>query len=1074
MIEEEIKLPRLLGAAREFNIGQDTLIDFLISQGFDKQDLQPSAKLTKEMYDALKNEFQKDIYKPKFKESRRLNGPVIVGKIDFPTSNNLTTKHLSKASENALGLIKKCLLNRDSYLDLGRCGLTGSDFSLGSQVDKELQKCKHLETLILSNEWWALSVNTGKWEKVFSRNSFPNNYLHFLPMAIKSLRNLTKLICCGEMENKWGIIDVENIKFLKGITYLDIRDNKINDLNPLQNLNKLTILIADRNEIVKIDKFAHMVSLVHLAIHSNYIDDTIGIEKLTSLRILDIHNNKIRQLTGLESLANIKELYLQDNEIEDIDGLEFILDRTSEIYIEIDENPFVKNYQLKLLKDENHFPFIREVLKRQMDTSIKKVFNYPIKILLLGNHASGKSSLLNYLTNKSVTGSTHILRIENYYIDKKNSQIFPDGIFFDFGGQDFYHGLYQAFMSNDSLKILLFTSQNDRNSISIDNDGFPVINFNRRYWLGQKNYFEDGGIDPYVIVQSYADRDSQEADAIDYNEFYGYKKTFFLALNTLLTSGQKHDDEEYYEAGRNYFKSFLNNFIKKSCVKAEEPKWYVDFLKFIINKNDKTHLPTDLEAVLIKYNANELTGEDKRESLKINLITLHRHGLILYYHNIILLENIVWLDPQKLVEHIQKNILNKIIDTKTHKIPGIVSKTNFENVVNDKKILILLTEQKIIFLHAPTNNEEDNEYIIPNYLPLFNKSESDSQLFTFGLNKPDLVIKFNNFIPFGFINQMICFFGKQPDVKKFWRNQLLFTISNEARVLIELDFEELKINIHYQFIEKSQSDKSLLNEYLFFCILALYWNFKNESILTFKEFVFYKTSLGDDSNAFKQTNKFNIWQSLRTNTDCIPHDVFLSIDNQRFISYLELRNLTREFEINSFSIEKGIINFKDVLMVPADIYKSFTPNKILSMKKVFISYSKTDAYYLTKLENHLTVLKRNGNISTWNCRQLLPGEKWDGKIKNELEGADVIIFLVSDDFLATEYIWDVEIKRAIERENENPDKVRVIPIILRSCFWEESPLSIYNTAPKKAQVLTLAGDIDEAFKNAVMEIRNIL
>src|SRR5215831_6642841 len=56
----EIKLPRLLGAAKEFNIGQDTLIDFLIGKGFSKDDLKPTSKLTEEMYRALQLEFQSD------------------------------------------------------------------------------------------------------------------------------------------------------------------------------------------------------------------------------------------------------------------------------------------------------------------------------------------------------------------------------------------------------------------------------------------------------------------------------------------------------------------------------------------------------------------------------------------------------------------------------------------------------------------------------------------------------------------------------------------------------------------------------------------------------------------------------------------------------------------------------------------------------------------------------------------------------------------------------------------------------------------------------------------------------
>jgi translation initiation factor IF-2 len=56
----ELKLPRLLAAAKEFNIGQDTLIEFLGSKGFPKDDLKPTAKLTESQYYALQAEFQSD------------------------------------------------------------------------------------------------------------------------------------------------------------------------------------------------------------------------------------------------------------------------------------------------------------------------------------------------------------------------------------------------------------------------------------------------------------------------------------------------------------------------------------------------------------------------------------------------------------------------------------------------------------------------------------------------------------------------------------------------------------------------------------------------------------------------------------------------------------------------------------------------------------------------------------------------------------------------------------------------------------------------------------------------------
>src|SRR6476469_7291148 len=56
----EVKLPRLLGAAKEFNIGQDTLIEFLVGKGFDREELKPTAKLSTEMYEALQHNFQGD------------------------------------------------------------------------------------------------------------------------------------------------------------------------------------------------------------------------------------------------------------------------------------------------------------------------------------------------------------------------------------------------------------------------------------------------------------------------------------------------------------------------------------------------------------------------------------------------------------------------------------------------------------------------------------------------------------------------------------------------------------------------------------------------------------------------------------------------------------------------------------------------------------------------------------------------------------------------------------------------------------------------------------------------------
>ena len=61
---------------------------------------------------------------------------------------------------------------------------------------------------------------------------------------------------------------------------------------------------------------------------------------------------------------------------------------------------------------------------------------------------------------------------------------------------------------------------------------------------------------------------------------------------------------------------------------------------------------------------------------------------------------------------------------------------------------------------------------------------------------------------------MICFFGKQPDVKKFWRNQLLFTLNKEARILIELDFKLLQVRVYIQKLMDSSTTEDYTASWL--------------------------------------------------------------------------------------------------------------------------------------------------------------------------------------------------------------------------------------------------------------------
>src|SRR5690349_5863095 len=100
---------------------------------------------------------------------------------------------------------------------------------------------------------------------------------------------------------------------------------------------------------------------------------------------------------------------------------------------------------------------------------------------------------------------------------------------------------------------------------------------------------------------------------------------------------------------------------------------------------------------------------------------------------------------------------------------------------------------------------------------------------------------------------------------------------------------------------------------------------------------------------------------------------------------------------------------------------------------VFYSYAHQDEALRQQLETHLSLLRRQGLISEWYDRKILPGAEWVGEIDEHLERASIILLLISADFLASDYCYDKEMTRALERHKQG--EARVIPIILRPCDW---------------------------------------
>jgi hypothetical protein len=114
--------------------------------------------------------------------------------------------------------------------------------------------------------------------------------------------------------------------------------------------------------------------------------------------------------------------------------------------------------------------------------------------------------------------------------------------------------------------------------------------------------------------------------------------------------------------------------------------------------------------------------------------------------------------------------------------------------------------------------------------------------------------------------------------------------------------------------------------------------------------------------------------------------------------------------------------------------------------RVFCAYSHKDEDLRRELESHLAVLRRAGLLEPWYDGCILPGAKWEDQILQHLSNSELILLLVSSDFLASEYCCDVEMRQALERHHAG--NAAVIPIILRPVAWRLTPLARLQVLPK--------------------------
>ncbi|MDQ2888800.1 MAG: toll/interleukin-1 receptor domain-containing protein, partial [Chloroflexota bacterium] len=135
---------------------------------------------------------------------------------------------------------------------------------------------------------------------------------------------------------------------------------------------------------------------------------------------------------------------------------------------------------------------------------------------------------------------------------------------------------------------------------------------------------------------------------------------------------------------------------------------------------------------------------------------------------------------------------------------------------------------------------------------------------------------------------------------------------------------------------------------------------------------------------------------------------------------------------------------------------------------VYISYASRDEYFKEKLLSHLSTLQRQGAIESWDIQQIRAGDKRDEETLKHLNEANIILCLLSADFMSSDYHHTVEMQRAFERQKLG--ELEVIPILLRPVQWQQTSFYKLQAIPRNEKPITSWLDRDKAFTEVAQEV----
>lgn len=742
---------------------------------------------------------------------------------------------------------------------------------------------------------------------------------------------------------------------------------------------KGTSLDLSKLELTEIpEELNELYHLTELNLSNNNIKEVKRLESLINLELLFLHQNQLECIKELALLPKVRIISLYDNNIKNIPleilNLNLPIDFSSKAKghngILLIGNPIVSPPPEILLKGN-------EAIKSYLENLVESKNLNEVKTILVGEGASGKTSLVNRFTGNKFNpyeGQTHGIKIskKSHFINKEKLTI----NFWDFGGQEIMHATHQFFLTKRSVYLLVIDSRKDEKA---------------EYWLRHIKIFGDAA--PVIIV----------INKIDQNQTFDLDRKYLLNKFPNIKAFYKVSCKT--NQGIPELKNYLIHcLLETELRKTPFPKnWFT--VKEQLQKLKENFITYEkYQEICLKYEIEDPIGQ------KTLLNFLNDLGIVLNYEKLKLYSTYI-LNPHWLTNAVYRIINSSIVAN----ADGKFQLTTLEKIFEDRKYgyssfyneSLKFPIDKYLFIIAIMKEFEliyqinDKQYIIPELLPI-QQNKVELKDYTFVIR---LVIEYPDFIPTSIIPRLMVKMHDHIYQNRVWKTgmvleeKLIFNcIAN-----INLDKETNKIDIEVAG-ERSRDFLTVIRQ----TIKQLNESFHHLSI--------------------------NEWIPLIGSTE---HE-----KEETLVEYEELLGY-EESNVDTYFSGK----LRKKFLVSELLNGIETPESRINKEglQIFISYSKQDEKYKEELCKHLMALVRLNKLVLWTDRSIDSGKEWEEEIFKNIEKSDIVLCLISSDFISSDFCYTKQLQSALEMHNAK--KQIVIPIRIRVCDWEKLPISEIQGLP---------------------------